>query len=328
MKKILLLLFSFLHCSQFLCLAQCNLVPNPSFEIDTNCANGVAGLQQGFAPPWDSPTSGSPDLFNTCSVFNGTRVPFNTFGFQNAHIGNGYSNIITIYPYSNGRREYIQVELDSALIANEMYCVSFYVNPSDSTGLGSNNIGMYFSTTHTSIPTNVYLSIYPNFIPQINFTYVITDTANWTEISGTYTVQGGERYIIIGNFFPDASTDTLAFQTTRPWTLRLGYFFIDDVDVHRCSCNVGIDELKNEMSFNLSPNPNNGQMQFNYSLKNNETAVLKLYDILGKEIREYKLLQGNTTLTINEENLNSGIYFYKLILNQSLIKSDKLVIVK
>ena len=324
MKKILLLLFSFLHCSQFLCLAQCNLVPNPSFEIIINCLSGLTGLQQGYAPPWDSPTNGSPDLFNSCIQDMRYNVPFNLFGFQQSHSGDGYSMISSLFPAFNGQREYIQVELDSTLSTNTTYCISFFVNLSDTTGLGTNNIGMYFSSTHTYLSGFQYL----NFIPQINYTSVISDTINWTEVSGTYIAQGGERYIIIGNFYPDNLTDTVSIQTSRPPGLHLADYYIDDVDVHRCTCNVGVQELDKSFNFKLSPNPNNGTMQFNYSLKNNETAVLKLYDILGKEISEYKLLQGNTTLTINEEKLNSGIYFYKLILNQSLIKSDKLVIVK
>ncbi len=326
MKKILLLLFSFLHCSQFICLAQCNLVPNPGFEIVTNCSmSGAGGIYFGYAPPWSSPTNGTTYLFNNCyPIPTGTNVPFNGYGFQLAHSGVGYCNISTCDPSMPNYRQYIQVILDSSLVINVEYCISFYVNLADSTGIGTNNIGMYISDTLTFENTTQNL----NRIPQINYSNLITDIANWTEISGTYTAHGGERYIIIGNFYPDNLTDTVAIPTLRPWNWRYGYYFVDDVDVHRCTCNVGVDELKNEMSFHLSPNPNNGQMQFNYSLKNNESAVLKLYDILGKEIREYKLLQGNTTLTINEENLNSGIYFYKLILNQSLIKSDKLVIVK
>ncbi len=304
--------------------AQCNLVPNPSFEIIINCLSGLTGLQQGYAPPWDSPTNGSPDLFNSCIQDMRYNVPFNLFGFQQSHSGNGYSMISSLFPAFNGQREYIQVELDSTLSTNTTYCISFFVNLSDTTGLGTNNIGMYFSSTHTFVGGFQCL----NFIPQINFTSVISDTANWTEISGTYTAQGGERYIIIGNFYPDNLTDTVSIQTSRPPGLHLADYYIDDVDVHKCTCNVGVQELEQDFYFKLSPNPNNGTMQLNYSLDNNETGLLKLFDIVGKEISEYRLVQGNTTLNINEEKLNNGLYIYKVIVNDKVVKSDRLVIVK
>jgi len=306
--------------------SQCNLVPNPGFEIVTNCSmSGAGGIYFGYAPPWSSPTNGTTYLFNNCyPIATGTNVPFNGYGFQLAHSCAGYCNISTCDPSSPNYRQYIQVELDSALVLNEEYCISFYVNLADSTGIGTNNIGMYFSDTLTFENTTQNL----NRIPQINYTNLITDISNWTEISGTYNAHGGERYIIIGNFYPDNLTDTVAIPTLRPWNWRYGYYFVDDVDVHRCSCNVGVDELKNEMAFNLIPNPNNGTMQLNYSLDNNESGLLKLYDIVGKEISEYRLVQGNTTLNINEEKLNNGLYIYKVIVNDRIVKSDKLVIVK
>ena len=142
--------------------------------------------------------------------------------------------------------------MDSTLESQGVYCVSFYVNPADSTGLGTNNLGMYFSNTHTFVSGYQYL----NFSPQINNTSVITDTANWTEITGTYTAIGGERYIIIGNFFSDSLTDTAGISTSRPWTFHGGYYYIDDVDVHRCSCNnVGVVEVGEDKEINIYPNP-------------------------------------------------------------------------
>ena len=201
-------------------MAQCNLVPNSGFETNTSgCANVCCGIQNGYAPPWDSPNGSSPDLFNYCvSGMPSVGVPFNAFGFQFAQSGNGYSGIVTFDVSGQNYREYIQVELDSTLITNRSYCIRFYVNLNDSTGIGNNNIGMYFSSTHTYVSGYQFL----NFIPQINYTGVISDTLNWTEITGTFIAQGGERYIIIGNFFPDSLTDTVGVQTTRPWNTHFG----------------------------------------------------------------------------------------------------------
>ncbi|MEI6487437.1 MAG: T9SS type A sorting domain-containing protein [Bacteroidota bacterium] len=313
MKKILLLLFSFLHCSQFFCLAQCNLVPNPSFEIVTDCSNGVNGIFLNHSPPWDSPTDGSPDLFNSCSIYSGTNIPSNFEGFQHPHSGSGYGEISTIFPAYNGQREYVQVELDSSLIINNTYCISFFVNLSDSAEFGTNNIGIYFSTTHTYQGGFQYL----NFVPQINYSSIISDTANWVEISGTYTAQGGERYIIIGNFYPDALTDIFTIPTNYTRTSHFSYYYIDDVDVHRCTCNVGVDELKNDMSFHLSPNPSAALFTISSAAKINQ---IKISNMLGEEI---KTINNATTIDLTE--YTNGIYFAEIktekgITNKKLIK--------
>ncbi len=327
MKKLIFhFLFLLLFFKVGIINSQCNLVPNSGFEIINNCIDGTGGILFGYAPPWSSPNNGTTYLFNSCYPTNtGTNVPFTGYGYQQAHSDNGYSEVLMFDPTSYNTRQYIQVKLDSALILNGEYCVSFFVNVADSTGIGTNNMGLYFSDTLTNINNN---EKYLSFIPQINNFNIISDTLNWTEISGTYTAHGGEQYIIIGNFYPDSITDTVAIYTTRPWNSRFGYYFVDDVDVHRCACNVGVQELEQGFYFKLSPNPNSGQMQFKYSLSENEIGMMKIYDLLGKEISSYNLIQGNTTLSINEEKLNSGIYFYKVIVNDRIVKSDKLVIVK
>lgn len=191
-----------------ICIGQTNLVPNWSFEIIDSCNFGLncsGGLTSGLAPPWDSPTGTSSDLYNSCSTHPFCRVPSNYDGYQNAHTGNGYVGIIC-YAQNTNYREYIQTPLDSTLISQHKYCVSFYVTLGSWLALSTNNIGMYFSPTHTHIQTNYGLT----FTPQINQTTVVGDTTNWTEITGTYIANGGEQYIIIGNFFPDSLTDTIA----------------------------------------------------------------------------------------------------------------------
>ncbi len=87
-------------------------------------------------------------------------------------------------------------------------------------------------------------------------------------------------------------------------------------------------QIAKQRNYNIMPNPNNGVMQLNYSLADSETGMLKIFDLLGKEISSYKLAQGSTLLNINETQLNNGVYLYKVIVNDKMVKSDKLVIVK
>jgi OmpA-OmpF porin, OOP family len=68
------------------CLSQ-NLVPNPSFETYSSCPEGISEVD--LAVPWINPTFGTSDFFHSCSS-NFVDVPYNFFGFQYAHTGEGY----------------------------------------------------------------------------------------------------------------------------------------------------------------------------------------------------------------------------------------------
>ena len=224
MKKnsISIAVFLFIH---NLLLSQVNLVPNPSFEYINSCDSFPNGVLVGDVPPWDSPTDGSPDIFNACNTnLNNFSSPSNQWGYQYPHSGATYIGEV-FFGLGQPGREYAQVKLDSILVDQKKYCVSFYVSKSNSYNYAINNIGMYLSQTHTYTPSTNRL----NFIPQINDTNIVSDVLNWTLISGQYTATGGEQYIIIGNFYPNSATDTLAINSSglEDWS----YYYIDDVSI-------------------------------------------------------------------------------------------------
>ncbi len=81
-------------------------------------------------------------------------------------------------------------------------------------------------------------------------------------------------------------------------------------------------------NYNLYPNPNNGAMQLSYSLAENETGYLTITNVLGEKISTYPLVKNGSTLNITETKLVNGVYFYKVIVNDKIVKSNKLVISK
>jgi hypothetical protein len=77
------------------------------------------------------------------------------------------------------------------------------------------------------------------------------------------------------------------------------------------------------------PNPFNPSTQINYSIPSNGFVTLKVYDMLGREIKElvneYKEA-GNYNVTFDGSNLSSGLYFYKLTAgNYSDVKKMTLI---
>lgn len=64
------------------------------------------------------------------------------------------------------------------------------------------------------------------------------------------------------------------------------------------------------------PNPFNSTTAFDYSLPQNARVTLKVYDILGREVKtlfDGKQFAGTYKATFNADQLASGVYFYRLI---------------
>jgi len=83
-----------------------------------------------------------------------------------------------------------------------------------------------------------------------------------------------------------------------------------------------------DRSFNLYPNPNNGNMILNYNLEKDEIGEMVIYDISGKMLVSYTLSSEQKTFAISKTALNSGVYYYSIIVNNVILETRKLVILK
>lgn len=95
-------------------------------------------------------------------------------------------------------------------------------------------------------------------------------------------------------------------------------------------------------SYSLSqnyPNPFNPvtKIKFNVAMRSpskaygDDKVVLKVYDVLGREVQilvDERLHTGTFEVIFNGENQGSGIYFYTLIVNNILIETKKMIIMK
>lgn len=304
-----------------ICCGQVNLVPNPGFE--TLSVGGCDSMEVvwGNAPPWDSP-AGTPDIFNTCSTFWGVNVPSNLFGYQYPHSGNGYVGEEFYELNDDTFREYIQVKLDSTLVFQHKYCITFYVSLAEFFSLASNNIGVYFSNTHI-LPSG---SNRLNFTPQILDTNIISDTVGWTLISGEFTAIGGEQYIIIGNFNTAATTNYLHVGTHNSTSDSINsyynsYYYIDDVSLVDCTgSGLGMNEKTNKETINIYPNPVSDEL--NVQINNHEPTEIILYDLSSRKLLQQTFT--NTTI-INTEQLTKGMYLYTVRNRNGIIKNGKVI---
>lgn len=81
-------------------------------------------------------------------------------------------------------------------------------------------------------------------------------------------------------------------------------------------------------NFIVYPNPNDGSMQLAYLLNTSESGIFSLHDITGKPIVTYALENSTNKLSIDNLQLSSGIYYYSVYVNDKLVKTEKVVIIK
>ena len=113
------------------------------------------------------------------------------------------------------------------------------------------------------------------------------------------------------------------------------YMSILLIDENGNPVNAEREENKTTISseFMLSqnyPNPYNPSTKINYSISNSGIVILKVYDVLGKEvatlINEEKH-SGNYEVEFNADNLTSGIYFYTLKAGE-FVSTKKMILLK
>lgn len=241
-------------CLLFLTLPRCeaqNLVPNPSFELKDTCPYTI-GFQEGDRPLYWYSWLNSPEYFNACADTSDptaalVSVPQNGFAFQYAQDGDAYAGYYA-FGIDQEFREYLGAPLVAPLTVGETYYLSFWTN---ATNAGSywysvgycSNMGMLFT-----MQSNAWSDFNGPAFPFRNYAHlhrlaVLTDTANWTLVSGSFVADSAYQYVVLGNFFDNAHTQVLP---APPFNGEGAYCFVDNVcvslDPNGCG-QTGIEEI-------------------------------------------------------------------------------------
>ena len=308
-----------------------NLVPNSSFEIYDTCPTNQGQIQ--YALGWSTYRDFAP-YFNACSIPSyiydpsSAGVPANGGGYQFAATGSAYIGMFTYVHQTSDDRGAAGCQLSAPLIIGTKYYVSFMVSLSaiDSSeyyNTASDHIGALFST----VPYSISSPSPKNNFAQVYSTTIITDTLNWTKVSGSFIADSAYKYIAIGNFFDDAHTNVFFFYSEPGGGDSSAVYFVDDVcvssDSLTCNSILSIDDFKkNGLNINIFPNPANEY----FEIEINETAQLTIYNSLGSKVVEQELIKGNNI--INTYNFKSSIYFLDIKNNNQEVISKKIIINK
>ncbi|MEI6124686.1 MAG: gliding motility-associated C-terminal domain-containing protein [Bacteroidota bacterium] len=205
-----------------------NLVPNPSFEQYDTCPYSMGRIND--AVPWAQPLPFSTtDYFNTCTS-DYTLIHF----FNNivARTGHAYAGMS---PYDNSTwREYIEVKMNDSLMPNKQYCVSYFIRLLYISTFAIDRLGMLLTDTMVT-KIDVHSPIL--FTPQVESPEWVfyQDTNNWERVQGSFTANGSEKWLTIGNFHLDNDTHTVIAGNHGSY---FAYYLIDDVAVYPCDAPV------------------------------------------------------------------------------------------
>ncbi|MBL7950822.1 MAG: T9SS type A sorting domain-containing protein [Flavobacteriales bacterium] len=241
--------------------AQGNLVYNGSFELHDTCRQVLGFYSETDGPLGWFSASGSPDYYQGC-LPSGTAngIPQSTAAFQYPQDGEYFAGLVT-YQLPSGLREYMAIELSEYLVVGETYFVSFFANAAwngseEYPGLyaASSHVGALFimDPGHWNIGDPYRM---PGNHAQVYRPDVLADTVNWTLVSGSFVADSAYRYIMLGNHFDNATTDTVLF-AHHEW-LPKAYTLIDNVRVSTDPLPSGMAHYGSD-GVRLYPNPSVG----------------------------------------------------------------------
>lgn len=297
-------------CVLFVC-AQ-NLVPNGSFEENTNCN----------IPKYWTYISFSPDYFSSCN----SSVPKNSFGYQKAATGNSYIGLYNQSAYTiSNYREIIGCKLIDSLNAGQKYFVSIKVSLANCTNCATNNIGLLFSKTPFFLSN-------PISLPNNTLFYsknIITDTTNWIIIAGSFISDSTYKYISIGNFFDNNHTTSQIFNWNSCFSVDkdtcVSYYYIDDVcvstDSSSCNNNLGNTIKLDNINLELFPNPSSNRINIKSDIDHNFECTI--ISSIGEKIKTIEIPNTNY---LDVSDLSDGIYFLEFkSLNTTFFKKQIIV---
>lgn len=308
--------FSVLAFVLFVCcsvgMGQTNLVVNPSFEDTVSCPYQSGDIDKSTG--WTS-FCGSPDFYNTCNQSD-MSVPNNWAGYQLPASGNAYTGFLTYNSDSPNTREFVASNFSTPLTIGIKYYVSFKVvlalTSFIQANCASDKIGAAFTTGF--YPCNITNNT-PVFTDSI-----IIDSLNWTRIMGSFVADSAYTYLVIGNFFDDANTDTIKFFNDFSDN---AYYYLDDVAVSTDSAFVynysyatDINENSLQHQINIYPNPVTDYFHINQTFTNPYDLVI--YNTLGQQLYEEKNINGNNK-TINTTSFTKGLLFITIKSNKQSI---------
>lgn len=214
-----------------------NMVLNPGFEKYLECPleHNSENKSHKLVPGWSYPNEAASDYFNRCSKGE-AGVPRNFAGESEPKEGNGYVGAILTGDAKSGvdninRREYIQGELNSAMVAGKKYCVMYNYRLASDSKFAVDQLSVLFIDQKIVTTGTHALGGSPQII---NLPGLFLDNVEgWKQMCYVYEAKGGERFFTIGNFRGYETTNYVATgkNVVNSRNKAYAYYYFDDVSV-------------------------------------------------------------------------------------------------
>jgi hypothetical protein len=91
-------------------------------------------------------------------------------------------------------------------------------------------------------------------------------------------------------------------------------YFLNVVENQAACTNVGVKEVANISGFNIYPNPVNNKSLVTFFSKENETFIVRVLDVMGKEVYSENIFvtSGINNIDFKSKNISGGVYFFTL----------------
>jgi len=139
---------------------------------------------------------------------------------------------------------------------------------------------------------------------------------------------GTDSMQIGGVWYNAPRTDYFGNPRPRPVGTR------PDIGAHEFQTTTGVENMSDDpATFALSqnyPNPFNPVTNFQFSIGSSQLTILKVYDILGREVATLvneEKSAGSHSVSWDASGMASGVYFYRLTAG-SLVETKKLVVMR
>lgn len=152
----------------------------------------------------------------------------------------------------------------------------------------------------------------------------------------------GKIYISTGNSTfhlhaieqPDSAGVACSFV---PLAVQLPYYYFNSLPNHpnyflerliggSCDSLTNVTESLDIIQLSIFPNPNNGNFTLNYSLPQNYSGKLEIFDITGKLVHHQILPAWSTVQQISLQTIKAGVYFLKIETNGMDINKKILIV--
>lgn len=91
---------------------------------------------------------------------------------------------------------------------------------------------------------------------------------------------------------------------------------------------VELESSPESYEFRIYPNPNNGQMTLGYTLEESEKGEVNFYNAIGQHVLTQTLKEGVNLMSVNLNNVSSGVYSVVGVVNGEIRLSEKVSILR